>query len=126
MVKLTTLFWASFAPPPSVTLDASMVKVQVSPPISVFPVAMVKPVPLAGYVSGTAPDWVHCRAKAPLVSVTASLKVAARSVAAATPVAPSVGEVDTTVGGGFGAGKLWLLLQAPKVCVADARQVKLA
>src|SRR5687768_14421700 len=113
MVKPTTLFCASFAPPLSVTLAASMVKVQLSLPARVAPVVMVKLVPLAGCVSGTVPDCVHCRANAPLLSVTPSLKVTARSVAGATPLAPSAGEVDTTVGGGLGAENVCALLHAP-------------
>ena len=64
--------------------------------------------------------------KAPLASVTLSLKVTPRSPAAGKSVAPWAGVVEVTTGGGFGAAKVCPALQAPKLAVAAACQLKLA
>ena len=126
MVKLTTVFCAGCAPPLSLTLAAVTVSAQVSLANSAVLVEIVKLAPLVGWVSATAPDWLHCNANAPVASVTDSLKPTARSLAAGTPVAPSAGVVLVTTGRGLGVEKVWLRLQAPKVCVPDACQLKLA
>ena len=107
-------------------LAARTVSAQVSPERRAVLVEIVKLLPLAACVSGTAPDWLHCRAKAPAASDTDSLKLTTRSDAAATPVALSAGVVEVTAGGVLVAPKLWLRLHAPNVSVCDARHVIVA
>jgi len=97
-----------------------------APPNSAVLVDAVKLVPLAAWASGTLPDVAQERVSAPLARVTASLKVTARLPAGGNDVAPLTGVVLVTTGNALGAVKLWLLLQVPKVWVAEVRQVKFA
>jgi cytochrome c553 len=110
--------------PLSFTALAVTLSVQLSPSAKAPDGVMVKLLPLVAWLSGWLPLLAQLSAKAPVESVTLSLKVTLSAAAGFTPVALLDGVVAVMLGGVLALPKLWLRLQAPKVAACAACHVK--